>query len=64
VHTSCLDDSSENPHMRASRSEDTWCTHKFLAAMHRAPGIYFQTELFVTANKERGPLPQIINSEN
>jgi hypothetical protein len=50
--------------MCASHIEVTELTHKSLAAMHQLPDIYFQTELFVIANRKGGLLSLIGNSEN
>jgi hypothetical protein len=35
------------------------CAHRSLAAMHQLLDMYYETELFVTANREGGPLSWI-----
>jgi hypothetical protein len=45
-------------------SKVTQCAQKSHAAVHNPPDMYFQTELFVTANREGGLLSQTRNCEN
>jgi hypothetical protein len=54
VRVSCLDRGDGKIHSCAlGHSEVTWCAHKSLAAVHQPlDNMYFQTELFGTANRE------------
>jgi hypothetical protein len=62
---SCLDHGGGKIHScTLHHSEITRCVHESLAAVHQPLDMYFQTELFATANREEGPLSQIRNHEN
>jgi hypothetical protein len=64
AHVSCLDCGRKIRSGVLGHSEATWWVHKSPAAVHQSPDAYFQTELFVTANRGGGPLSWIINYEN
>jgi hypothetical protein len=46
------------------RSKITQCVHESLVAVHQPLYMYFHTELFVTGNREGGPLSRVRNCGN
>jgi hypothetical protein len=62
---SCLDLSGGKIHSHVlSHREVARCVHESLAAVHQPSDMYFQTELFVIADRKGRPLFRIRNCED